>query len=231
MEMKKKWEKLIAALALVVLGLLIIRQTTANEGTNGQIQTEKPAAGSAFANLTAGASEASESLSSCKEAYVAFLRNFSGPAGYDVLEFCLRDLDHDGIPELLVVQSNEAGGVLTVYSYNGSIYKMGDYLDSKIGVSAFVIPDNPKFYGLLNLWWGGGVEHYGYLTVKDKKLIYEDLYYIDRTGDRPQQRDISDDKELIDEAVKDFAKTDSGEDNTLDMYLINEENIRKIPVN
>lgn len=69
------------------------------------------------------------------------------------------------------------------------------------------------------------------MTVKDKKLINEDLYYIDRTGDRPQQRDSSDDKELIDEAVRDFAKTDSGEDNTLDMYLINEENIRKIPVN
>lgn len=210
--------------------LINFSQTTDSIEMDSQLQTVKKTADNSCANTMLNPSQYTNDhrIALCKEAYESFLRNYFGSTEYDVYEFALRDLDNNGIPELLVVLSNEDGGILTVYSYNGEIYKMGDYSDSKIGISAFVVPANPELRGLFNLWWGGGVEHYGYLFVKDGNLTYEELYYIDRTGDTPEQVNISNNTELIDRASKDFLETDEIGDNILDMYLINEENISKI---
>lgn len=210
-------------------------QVTDSTEMDSQLQTVNKIAGNPYANIILNPSQyikmnnnSDHRIAVCKEAYASFLRNYFGSTNYAVHEFALRDLDNNGMPEILVVQSNEDGGILTVYSYNGEIYKIGDYSDSKIGISAFVVPENPELQGLFNLWWGGGIEHYGYLSVKDSNLTYEELYYIDRTGDAPEQVNISNNTELIERASNDFLETDKKGDNTLDMYLINEENISKI---
>jgi len=70
-------------------------------------------------------------------AYSALLRGLPAPNDKLFHEFSLRDLDSDGIPELMLLRSDGIGidAVLTVYSYNNNVYKVGDYSDPKTGVS------------------------------------------------------------------------------------------------
>lgn len=163
-----------------------------------------------------------------KEAYAEFLRNFPGLTDNVVRCFSLRDLDDNGIPELIIIQGNGvANAVLTVYSYDGNVYKIGDYTDPKIGVSGLRISNNPIYPGLFTLWWGGGVEHYGYLKIGEGLLKHEDLWYMDRTKEPPQQNEISDDKQLINESIKAHPSYEYT-DNLLNMHLINDDNINAI---
>lgn len=150
-----------------------------------------------------------------KEAYRAFLNDFQGDNQYNRLHFSWRDLDNNGIPELIIEQARDDAGILNIYSYDGCVFEVGNYSNPKIGVAALRFSTNPEFSGLFTLWWGGGVEHYGYLTVKDRKLTYEDLWYIDRVNDIPQI-EVSSDKNLINESV--IAETT--DDNILEMYAI-----------
>lgn len=160
-------------------------------------------------------------------AYEAYLKSYPEFNDYKYSSVALRDLDKNGVPELIVVQVNEVDGILKVYSYDSSVYKIGEYSDPKIGISAICISENPKFPGLFNQWWGGGVEHYGYLEVREKRLIYEDLWYIDRTGESPYQSEVSNNEELISESMNIFSD-DHYMDNVLETVLINDDNINKM---
>lgn len=135
-----------------------------------------------------------------KEAYKSFLKDFQRDSQYDRSDYAWRDLDQNGIPELIVIEADDVDGNLTVYSYDGSVFKIGDYSNPKIGVAGLTFSTNPELSGLFTLWWGGGVEHYGYLTVKDRKLIYEDLWYADHVNET--EIEVSGDKELINESKK-----------------------------
>ena len=161
------------------------------------------------------------------KAYEAYLRSFPELNDYKYSSVALRDLDKNGVSELIIVQVDEVDGILKVYSYDNSVYKIGEYSDSKIGISAIHVSDNPKFPGLFNQWWGGGVEHYGYLEVREKRLIYEDLWYIDRTEPSPYQSNVSNNEALIRESMNIFSDDDYM-GNILDTVLINDENISKI---
>jgi len=161
------------------------------------------------------------------KAYEAYLRSFPELNDYEYSGFALRDLDKDGVPELMIIQVDEADGILKVYSYDDHVYKIGEYSDPKIGISAIRISDDPKFPGLFDQWWGGGVEHYGYLEVREKRLIYEGLWYIDRTGGSPYQRRVSDNGALISEAMDLFSDDECAGD-ILEPVLINDENIDKM---
>lgn len=161
------------------------------------------------------------------KAYEAYLRSFPELNDYKYSSVALRDLDKNGVSELIIVQVDEVDGILKVYSYDNSVYKIGEYSDSKIGISAIRISENPKFPGLFNQWWGGGVEHYGYLEVREKRLIYEDLWYIDRTEPSPYQSNVSNNEALIRESMNIFSDDDYM-GNILDTVLINDENINKI---
>ena len=116
---------------------------------------------------------------------------------------------------------------LKVYSYDNRVYKIGEYSDPKIGISGIRISENPEFPGLFNQWWGGGVEHYGYLEVREKQLIYEDLWYMDRTGAAPYQNQVSNKEALIRESMTLFSDDDDM-GNILEPVLINDENIDKM---
>jgi len=160
------------------------------------------------------------------KAYETYLRNFPELHDYEYSCVALRDLDKNGVPELIMVQVDEADGILKVYSYDNRVYKIGEYSDPKVGISAIRISENPEFPGLFNQWWGGGVEHYGYLEVREKQLIYEDLWYMDRTGAAPYQSQVSNKEALIRESMNLFSDEDMG--NILDPVLINDENIDKM---
>ena len=135
-----------------------------------------------------------------KEAYSTFLNDFQRDSQYNRSHFSWRDLDHDGIPELIIEQARDDAGILNVYSYDSCVFEVGKYSNPKIGVAALRFSTKPEFSGLFTFWWGGGVEHYGYLTVKDKELIYVDLWYIDFLNET-NQIEVSSDKELINESI------------------------------
>ena len=71
------------------------------------------------------------------------------------------------------------------------------------------------------------MEHYGYLEVREKRLIYENLWYIDRTGASPYQSEVSNNEALISESMNIFSNDDYM-GNILDTVLINDDNINKM---
>ena len=156
-----------------------------------------------------------------KLAYIDFLKKFSKTETYQVYEFSLRDFDKDGIPELIIVQSNAVHGILSVYYYDGDLKKYGDYSNPKIGQSALRVSDNPTFPGLFTLWWGGGVEHYEYLYLDEGILKESKLWEVDRTGEFPCQKILFSDEELVEESMKLFSENDD-EKNLLELYLIDD---------
>jgi hypothetical protein len=167
-----------------------------------------------------------------QKAYTAFLRDFS-VADNTIATFSLRDLDNNGIPELIIEQHNAGGAldaVLTVYAYDENVYKVGDYSNPKGSfVGWFRFSNNPTFRGLFEEWYGGNVYHYGYLSVKEGELIYEYLYYIDTNKtEMPQQDEISDDKQLINESINVHLLREY--DDLLKQNIINEENINDVIV-
>ena len=161
------------------------------------------------------------------KAYESYLRSFPELPDYEYSGVAFRDLDKNGVPELIIVQVDVVDGILKVYSYDNCVYKIGEYSDPKVGISAIRISENPEFPGLFHQWWGGGVEHYGYLEVREKRLIYEDLWYMDRTGAAPYQSQVSNKEALIRESMNLFSDNDD-ESNILDTVLINDENIDKM---
>lgn len=173
---------------------------------------------------------------SWKDEYAAFLSEFPYFYGDNIdfrdndsviYSFSLRDLDNNGVPELLVFQNNSNGlnAVLTVYAFDGNVYEIGEYSNPKGSfVGGFRISDNPKFPGLFECWWGGGEDYYGYLPIKDGELIYESLWQNVLNTEPPQQIVLSNNKELIDESIRLYPPYEST-DNLLEIYLINDENI------
>ena len=168
-----------------------------------------------------------QTVNTYMKAYESYLRSFPELHDYQYSGVALRDLDKNGVPELIIVQVDEADGILKVYSYDNRVYKIGEYSDPKIGISGIRISENPEFPGLFNQWWGGGVEHYGYLEVREKQLIYEALWYMDRTGAAPYQNQVSNKEALIRESMTLFSDDDDM-GNILDPVLINDENIDKM---
>lgn len=168
-----------------------------------------------------------QTVNTYMKAYESYLRSFPELHDYEYSGVALRDLDKNGVPELIIVQVDEADGILKVYSYDNRVYKIGEYSDPKIGISGIRISENPEFPGLFNQWWGGGVEHYGYLEVREKQLIYEELWYMDRTGAAPYQNQVSNKQALIHESMNLFSDDDDM-GNILDPVPINDENIDKM---
>jgi len=158
-----------------------------------------------------------------KEAYSTFLNNFQRDSQYNRSHFSWRDLDNDGIPELIIEQARDDAGILNVYSYDGCVFEVGKYSNPKIGVADLRFSTNPDFSGLFTFWWGGGVEHYGYLTVNDRELLYVDLWYIDRLNET-NQIEVSSDKELINESIS----VETTDDSILEMYPVDAVGISEL---
>ncbi|MCL2053795.1 MAG: hypothetical protein FWG90_05050 [Oscillospiraceae bacterium] len=159
------------------------------------------------------------------EVYAAHIRNSVYEENFTSY-FSLRDLDNDGVPELIIHQVSELYALLTIYSYDGNVHKIGDYSDPKAGVAGLRISNNTLYSGLFTMWWGGGVEHYGYLTVEEKKLLYKYLWYDNHNAESPHLKEISDDKQLISESIEAFAL--DYDSNYHEIHLLNEDNIVEI---
>ena len=129
----------------------------------------------------------------------------------------------------LIRQGNEKDQTrrLFVYSYDDEVCRIGECDDPNSFAGTFLFSDHLEYPGLCSCKWGGGIERYGYLSIKDNQLVYEDLWLTDRTLDTPEQKDISNNKELINESINLF-KPNEYDANILEEYPISVDGIKQV---
>lgn len=162
-----------------------------------------------------------------QKAYIQFLNDFVILEEYELCQYALRDVNLDGIPELILLQSDVSIALLEIYSFKDGVFKTGEYTDAKVG-SALRVSDNPLYPGLFDLRWGGGVERYGYITVNKDLLVYEYLWFnnlapeeVAKENGQPGKNVVTDNKELIELSENVFSE--GNDNNMLEMFKLGED--------
>jgi len=127
-------------------------------------------------------------------AYPGFLAELKAKGSQAV--YHLWDMDGDGAQELLLTDN----GILTVYTLTADRVTEVDAYNYGTGSFRMLSSDDPKYPGILTFWVGGGANHYGYMTVKDGKLVNERLWeeaYSLPENDPGRVMEFSADKALI----------------------------------
>jgi len=121
------------------------------------------------------------------------------------LYYYIKDIDGNNIDDLLVRENTK----LSVYTYDNSIELIGEQ-DFLTGTIRFFSSDNINYPGIFYYTVGGGVDHYGYMTIKDKKLSFENLweenYATEPQGSINRIKELSCNKDLISESKKLYNK-------------------------
>jgi hypothetical protein len=137
--------------------------------------------------------------------YTSFLTTiYENDKNGDSIEFSIKDLDNSGIPELITKRN---GVDITVYTFvDGSLEDYGSQ-NFETGTTRLFLSDNSLYPGVFSFYLGGGLNHYGYISIKDNKLFYEELWNEDYSGiskelgeEREKIEEISVDKQLINES-------------------------------
>ncbi|MCL2766967.1 MAG: hypothetical protein FWD21_04715 [Peptococcaceae bacterium] len=217
---------LVALIALLVIGCNSNNNTKPVDDSGNANQSS-----SITENAQPETNETSEDMF-WQQAYALFLRDYPVTVDDDdqVDCFFLRDMDNSGVPELLIVQMNGLAmdAVLSVYAYDNDVNKIGDYTNPEEKfLGGFRFSNNPMYPGLFDQWWGGGMEHYGYISVKDGKLISEHLWFDNKAVEPPHQEIISTNQQLVEEAVRVFPSNENS-DNLVELHIINDENIAAV---
>ena len=117
------------------------------------------------------------------------------------LYYYTKDIDGNGVADLIILENTK----LSVYTYEKSVMLIGEQ-DFFTGTVRFFSSDNPDYSGVFYFTVGGGAEHYGYMTVEDKKLSFEDLWeenYATEPQDSENRiKELSPDKDLISESKR-----------------------------
>ena len=115
--------------------------------------------------------------------------------------YFIKDIDGDNSPDLLVLDNTK----LYVYTYEKSAKLMGEK-DFLTGTVRFFVSDNAEYSGVFYFTVGGGVNHYGYMTVKGQTLHFEDLweenYASEATGNTGNIKALTTDNGLIEESKR-----------------------------
>lgn len=138
--------------------------------------------------------------------YTTFLSNlYENKSSNEELEFSIKDLDNNGIPELIIAKD---GVNITVYTFKDTVVEVGSHYFAT-GTTRLFFTDNSSYPGMFFYFVGGGLDHYGYITIKDNKLMYEELWNEDYSGiskelgiSRKRIEEFSADKQLIKESRK-----------------------------
>lgn len=174
----------------------------------------------------AAASEAAITEDGWRSAYESYL-NERYKKGNDPgdLYYFIKNIDGAGSPELFVIDhAEEDGDQMKVYTYRDEVQKIGSYFLT--GTTRLLYSDDPSCPGVFTFGVGGGLEHYGYMTVQDGKLSATELWNEDYSGiskelgkDRDQILELSSDKLLIRESGKAYKN-----DQDIDTYKMTPEN-------
>lgn len=147
----------------------------------------------------------SQKFSSAQEAYqqkISEIRTcFPTILGY--LEYFYKDIDGNGVEDLCITDGRECA--TTVYTFvDGQIKKFGREA-FYTGTTRLFSSENKKYPGIFVFTCGGSADHYHYLSVKDGKLVSEDLWDLeyDETINKYSEDKVvafTDDKEIIAES-------------------------------
>lgn len=131
----------------------------------------------------------------CPEAYAAVLESL-----YDAEQdksYAVKDIDGDGMEELLVLDATMA---VTVYNTTGMI---GSHTFSTESLR-LLDTENAAYPGVICFTVGSGLHHYQYLTVREGKMVVEMLWQFNYSGisafGSNSTREYSEDKQLMEAA-------------------------------
>ena len=158
--------------------------------------------------------------------YTAFLSDLYENKSFDEeFEFFIKDLDNNSIPELIIAKNGINS--IDVYTFNDKVVELGNHYFETATTRLFS-SDNSSYPGIFCYFEGGGLDHYGYITIKDNKLVYEELWNEDYSGiskelgiSRERIKEISTDKQLINESNKVYK-----ENSDLSFQRLEKDNIR-----
>ena len=168
------------------------QSSTAHDPTDYSIFVEPEDAYTAFLNNLCSGDEDPRNLYEKREDW----ENYNNQVNMEYY-FALKDLDNDGIQELLIKTN---WGNIAAYTFNDGVTKVGSR-NFPTGTERLFFSDNSAYPGMFNFHLGGGLEHYGYTTIKDNQLIYEELWNEDYSGWRENRiEEFSKDKGLINES-------------------------------
>ena len=121
------------------------------------------------------------------------------------LYYYIKDIDGNNVGDLLVLENTK----LSVYTYENSIELIGEQ-DFLTGTVRFFSSDNINYPGIFYFTVSGGVNHYGYMTIKDKNLSFENLweenYATESENSVNRIKELSSNKDLISESKALFDK-------------------------
>ncbi len=114
--------------------------------------------------------------------------------------YYIKDIDGDTTAELLLLKNTE----LSIYTIEETVMLVDSY-DFITGTVRFFVSDDISYPGIFYFTVGGGIEHYGYITIKDKKLSFENLWKnnyssIDTSENTDGITELSENKGLIAES-------------------------------
>lgn len=147
-----------------------------------------------------------------QKCYITFLKDvLKNKDKEDVIEFAIRDLDNNGISEIIIAQN---GVDITVYTFDSNDFKIYETGNCNYGGTTRLFFSNDSSYpGIFYFHVGGGLEHHGYMTIKENSLIKEELWNYDYSGvseeigeKRDKTLEISSDKQLIDESKEVYSQ-------------------------
>ena len=140
--------------------------------------------------------------------------------------FC-RDIGDTEIPELFVYDYEDDVAVedrLKVYTYRGEVKEIGRR--GMTGTTRLLYSEDPSCPGIFTFGVGGGLEYYGYITIRDGKYQEIDLWNEDYSGiskelgkDRERIEETSSDQRLIRESKKVYK-----EDRDISIFKVKQKN-------
>ncbi len=96
-------------------------------------------------------------------------QQFFADANMSEGEYLLKDLDGEGIPELVVLQNT----TLSVYLLNNNTVTLADQFDGETGTISYYEWYGLDYPGFFTCHVGGGQTHYGYLQFKNNQLHHQ----------------------------------------------------------
>lgn len=143
-------------------------------------------------------------------AYNNFLKNLSQN---DEIYYAYKDIDNDDLYELLVLTNTK----LAIYNYDQSVKQIGSH-DFQTGTLRLFNTNHKDYPGIICFTVGGGAEHYKYLFVQNKQLLFTDLWDLNYSNNiLPKENVFCDDLRLVD-----LAKTAYNNNQDIDFKVFNQ---------
>ena len=116
----------------------------------------------------------------------------------DIYGYAVKDINNDDVSELIV---NKPETMITVYSYNGKVFEAGSY---KFDTATRRLLYSENYCGIIAFTVGGGANLYRYVTIKNDKLVLEniwkDYYAYDGVNITIQEEIFTSNKKLVSES-------------------------------